>query len=218
MRRAGDVYAYTLGTRPLLDGFDDDWNLPDSVADMRTDGRGLTVRYLTATDDAYLYLFLRVDDRAVIFEDPGTGARPSESGNDHVWLAFTTPDGAVDRLVISTSAPGLQSARRAEHDEFGRRRDVVEPRVQAFWRTNTLGYQVEARLPLAMVGVNLGFEVVDVDERGSVNSRLGTLQSPQLTPTGRVFFEVASAHRDAQAVRTDGRATRRCRCQWLADG
>lgn len=186
---SGDVYAYMLGTRPLLDGFDDDWNLPDSVAGVRTDGRGLTVRYLTAIDDAYLYLFLRVDDRTVIFEDPGTGARPSESSNDHLWLAFTTPDGAVDRLVISTSAPGLQSARRAEHDEFGRRRDVAEPRVQAFWRTNTLGYQVEARLPLAMVGINFGFEVVDVDERGSINSRLGTLQAPQLAPAGRVFFE-----------------------------
>jgi dedicated sortase system histidine kinase len=186
---AGDLYAYTLGTRALIDGFDDDWNLPDSVEAVRNDGRGLSAHYVAATDETYLYLFLRVDDREVVFEDPGTGARPSESSNDHVWLAFVTPDGSIDRLVISTSAPGLQSARRAEHDEYGRRRDVVEPRVQAFWRTNSLGYQVEARVPLAMVRLRFGFEVVDIDERGTVNSRIGTLRPPQLTPVGRVFQE-----------------------------
>src|SRR5882672_6179 len=188
---AGDLYAYTLGTRALLDGFDDEWNLPDSVRGTRNDGRGLNVRYVAATDETYLYLFLRVDDRKVVFEDPGSGARPSEGNGDHVWLAFATPDGSVDRLVIATSAPGLQSARRPERDEFGRRHDNLEPRVQAFWRTNSLGYQVEARVPLAMVGLRFGFEVVDVDERGTVNSRIGTLAGPQLTPSGRVFLESA---------------------------
>jgi dedicated sortase system histidine kinase len=186
---AGDLYAYALVTRALLDGFDDEWSLPDAVETLRSDGRGLDVRYVAATDETYLYLFLRVGDRDVVFEDPGSGARPSESSNDHLWLAFSTPEGAIDRLVISTSAPGLQSARRAEHDEFGRRRDTVEPRVQAFWRTNSLGYQVEARVPLAMVGLRFGFEVVDVDARGVVNSRLGTLEAPQMTPVGRVFVE-----------------------------
>jgi hypothetical protein len=186
---AGDLYAYALGTRALLDGFDDEWNLPDSAETVRNDGRGLSVHYVAATDEAYLYLFLRVDDRNVVFEDPGNGARPSESSNDHVWLAFATPDGSIDRLVISTSAPGLQSARRPGHDEYGRRRDVVEPRVQAFWRTNSLGYQVEARVPLTMVRLRFGFEVVDIDARGAVNSRVGTLQPPQLTPVGRVFQE-----------------------------
>jgi dedicated sortase system histidine kinase len=186
---AGDLYAYSLGARPLIDGFDDEWNLPESVTGLRDDGRGLSVRYVAATDGAYLYLFLRVTDASVIFEDPGTGARPNESGNDHLWLAFAAPDGSIDRLVISTSAPGLQSARRAEHDEFGRRRDVAEPRVQAFWRTSSLGYQVEARLPLTMVGLNFGFQVVDVDERGTINSRVGTLQTFQLTPVGRLFLE-----------------------------
>jgi dedicated sortase system histidine kinase len=186
---AGDLYAYALATRALLDGFDDEWNLPDSVENRRDDGRGLDVRYVAATDEAYLYLFLRVGDRDVVFEDPGGGARPNESSNDHLWLAFTTPEGAIDRLVISSSAPGLQSARRAEYDEFGRRRDVAEPRVQAFWRTNSLGYQVEARVPLTMVGLKFGFEVVDVDARGVINSRVGTLQAPQLTPVGRVFLE-----------------------------
>ena len=185
---AGDFYAYSLGARPLIDGFDDDWNIPDSAQSQRNDGRGLAVRYVAAADDVYLYLFLRVSDAHVIFEDPGTGARPNESGNDHLWLAFTTPDGSIDRLVISTSAPGLQSARRPEHDEFGRRRDVTEPRVQAFWRTNSLGYQVEARIPLVMVGLYFGFEVVDVNERGTINSRIGTLELPQLAPVGRLFL------------------------------
>lgn len=189
---AGDLYAYALGTRALLDGFDDEWNLPESARSVRNDGRGLDVRYVAATDETYLYLFLKVDDRKVVFEDPGTGARPSEGNSDHVWIAFAAPDGAIDRLVISTSAPGLQSARRPEHDEFGRRRDTVEPRVQAFWRTNSLGYQVEARVPLALVGLKFGFEVVDVDERGTVNSRIGTLGGPQLEPIGRVFLESPS--------------------------
>ncbi|MGH8264388.1 MAG: ATP-binding protein [Steroidobacteraceae bacterium] len=186
---AGDLYVYTLGTRALLDGFDDEWSLPDSVRGTRNDGRGLNVRYVAATDETYLYLFLRVDDRKVVFEDPGSGARPSEGNGDHVWLAFATPDGSVDRLVIATSAPGLQSARRPERDEFGRRHDNLEPRVQAFWRTNSLGYQVEARVPLAMVGLRFGFEVVDVDQRGTVNSRVGTVSEPQMNPTGRVFRE-----------------------------
>jgi hypothetical protein len=40
---AGDLYAYAVATRVLLDGFDDEWNLPEAVETRRNDGRGLDV-------------------------------------------------------------------------------------------------------------------------------------------------------------------------------
>ena len=53
--------------------------------------------------------------------------------------------------LLATQAPGLRAPTTDDFD-YGERREVIEPRIQAFWQPVHAGYQLEIRLPRAMVG------------------------------------------------------------------
>lgn len=191
--RAGDLYARRLTTAALLDGFADDWGLaPDGLSRIAAVGAPLSVEYAAAVDEANLYLILVVKDPTPGFEQSNDPAAPLRSRGDHVWLGFDTPDGTSESYLLATQAPGLLSARRPTTSTYGERREVIEPRIQAFWQPVHGGYQVEIRLPQAMVGRHLGFEVVDVGSAADLPARVGTLDPSTHQSTGRVIVPSAT--------------------------
>jgi len=189
---AGDVYAYRLRARPLLDGYADEWGLPaDAYRQVRAAVGPLAADYAAGVDGDYLYLLLRVIDDEVQLETTSDARLEPEARSDHVWLDFVTPQGLRETLLLATSAPGLVSARRTTLSAYGERGERLEPRVQAFWQPERDGYRLEARVPLRMVGARFGFEVVDIAgevARGAEPARAGTLDSATRQAVGRVLI------------------------------
>jgi dedicated sortase system histidine kinase len=185
---AGDVYAYRLRSEPLLDGYGDDWGLPpDALTPLAAPGTALHVDYAAGFDDRNLYLLLVVADVTPRLEQSSTAERAPETRADHAWLAFVAPNGTNELYLLSTSAPGLLSARQPVVSTYGQRREVPEPRIQAYWQTEPHGYRLEIRVPASMVGSQFGFEIVDVpDEAAPV--RIGTLDPTTHAPRGRLLL------------------------------
>ena len=90
--------------------------------------------------------------------------------------------------MLSTSAPGLLSARQPVVSTYGQRREVPEPRIQAYWQPEPHGYRLEIRIPASMVGSQLGFEVVNVTADEAPPIRIGTLDSATHAPRGRLLL------------------------------
>lgn len=197
---AGDVYAYRLRARPLLDGYSDEWGLPDDAySQVRAPVGPLAVDYVAGVDNDYLYLLLRVVDDEVQLENTSDARLEPEARSDHVWLDFSNRQGLRETLLIATSAPGLISARRTTLSSFGERGERLEPRVQAFWQPEHDGYRLEARVPLGMVGSRFGFEVVDIAgsvARGALPARAGTLDAATRQAAGRVLLPSVSLARE----------------------
>ncbi|HKE43544.1 MAG TPA: ATP-binding protein [Steroidobacteraceae bacterium] len=187
--QAGDLYAHQLTTPALLDGFADDWGLgPDGYSHLVAPGATLKVDYAAAVNEANLYLMLVVSDATPSLEQSNDPAAAPQSRGDHVWLAFDTPGGGSELYLLATPAPGLLSARRPAVSTYGERREIVEPRIQAFWQPLHSGYHLEIRLPRSMVGTHLGFEVVDVSTRTQAPVQLGTIDPTTHQPAGRLVI------------------------------
>lgn len=198
---AGDLYAYRLNVRPLLDGYPDDWGLAESAfATLHAAGPPLAARYVAGIDDAYVYLLLEVSDPTVTLEESADPRLEPEQRADHVWIAFETPEGLQQTYVFATSAPGLISARRPTLSTYGQRGEQIEPRIQAYWQPDPAGYRLEARVPISLVGESFGFEVVDISTGGALPARAGTLDATTRQATGRLMRPSAALGRELSAM------------------
>ena len=89
-------------------------------------------------------------------------------------------------IFLATSAPGLIAAQSVLKGEDGTLRVAAEPRIQAFWLQTSVGYHVEARIPLSFVGPHLWVEAID--GRGESRAGVGPTANPE---GGRLFFTTA---------------------------
>jgi dedicated sortase system histidine kinase len=150
------LYGHPLETQPSIDGYFDDWLLPDeSLREMR--GADGPVRFALGLHGQALYFFAEVTDRAVVYAAPGTpGVAGSSSFADRVSLVNSSPPYREEAFVFAAEAPGpivtyLQSA-------YG---FAPEPAVNAWLQDGPRGYRVEARIPLRRVGTHLGVVVAN---------------------------------------------------------
>jgi two-component system, OmpR family, sensor histidine kinase ChvG len=152
------LYAQPLAGEPRVDGGRDDWSLADGTE--RVLGAGL--RLWTGIRGRYVYLFLAAEDRDVVYQRlPG-----QPPYGDRVVL-FTRPDEVGERwLLLATAAPGTfrsQETQPIRFESTGR----YDDRVVSAWEETTVGFSLEIRVPLALVGAALGVAVIDVDHGGA---------------------------------------------------
>jgi dedicated sortase system histidine kinase len=197
----GDLYAYPLRVAPLLDGYPDDWTLPEQAfTELGSPASRLSARYLVGADDTYVYLFLVVRDAVVRLEQGSNPHLPPEDRGDHAWLGFATPSGTHDAVFFATSAPGLISARRTTTSKYGERGEQLEPRIQAYWEPDTSGYRLEVRVPLELVAGRIGFEIVDANTPGGEPNRIGTLEPGSHVAIGRLMRPSSALSRELAAM------------------
>ncbi|MEM7081478.1 MAG: ATP-binding protein [Pseudomonadota bacterium] len=153
-----DVYAHPVSTPITLDGFDDDW--PLDMAQYRTleggettDGT-LRVTFALAANRQNLYLFLRVADDYVIYKDAAKGPV-----HDVIRLVFWDSIERFTHAVIETSAPGVLRA-TLHRDNAG---SIDPTQIQGNWQPTAEGYNVELKIPQALLGPRFGFAVIDGD-------------------------------------------------------
>ena len=150
------LYGHRLGSRPEIDGYLDDWLLDrKSLRTLRgVDGPS---RFVFGIYDEFVYLYVEVSDRNVVYTTAGTAAVDDASRYaDRIGLINTSPPYLDETLVFAAEAPGPIITYR--DTDFG---FAPEPRVRAFWQDVPTGYQLEARLPVSLLGTNLGLVISD---------------------------------------------------------
>lgn len=163
------LYAHTLNRAIFLDGYGDDWGhlLSWSQHFAGPDGPGDdgSFRLVMGVHGSDLFMLLRIADRRIVYPPPPFASRGQ---GDHVEITLDDAAGQRHRYLLSTTAPGWAGAYLADPQGRPMRR---EPRVQAEWQETSEGYNIELRMPLAMLGSGLGITVIDIDEPGSDNQR-----------------------------------------------
>ena len=153
---ADQLYGHRLDTEPLIDGYLNDWSLPpDSLQQMR--GADGPIRFVVGLHGRYLYLYAAVTDNEVVYASPSAIA--IDDGPiyaDRVVLVSANPPMASDTLMFTAEAPGPVIAWLRSSFGFG-----PEPTVQARWQDVAGGYQVEARIPVNLLGTHLGINVIN---------------------------------------------------------
>ena len=165
-----------------IDGYRDDWmtfsELPlsapgtgdGSVPDKGSVRKGMV---LSAVTDDSLLLFVTVSDSQVAYYNPQQAALHH---ND--WLRLVSRS---HEFHIFTSAPGSTQSLRY----FPQRRERVPfPQIEGNWQEHPGGYQVELKIPRALVADGLRIEAIDsLGQQPRVIARSAGEVSPLLVPS-----------------------------------
>ena len=124
-------------------------------------GDPLSFRLMLGESNRSLFAYLRVEDAYAVLRNRDS-LRLDRS--DSLHLAFVNRDGVFERYVI---APYQDEFIYAYHvgsdlDDVGSFQH--EPRIAGSFRKTLEGYEYELRLPLEMLGAQLGLAVYDVDD------------------------------------------------------
>jgi two-component system sensor histidine kinase ChvG len=179
----GDLYVYPLRSQPLLDGYRDDWGIAADPTPLPTT-TGYGARVQAGATERYLYLYIEVDDPH--FDPEPSNVRPERDRFDRVDLTLQRPDGTREFYFFGTNAPGLIAAQSIVNGADGRDHALEESRIQAYWLQTSVGYHLEARIPLSFVGSRLWIEAED--GHGSGKSGVDAVEVPE---GGRLFFTTA---------------------------
>ena len=166
------IVAYKLTHAIALDGRLDEW-LRQGV-ELRALGREhvieqaedtevapITLWHAVGVYDNYVYAAFEVIDDNLVYRDPQS---PRVDQADHVRIGLITPWGELRRYIVSARAAGPVTAVQVPTDAASAARAQMEPRIQGFWQETPSGFNLELRLPRAMVGPRLGFAFADVDD------------------------------------------------------
>ncbi len=150
------LYGHRLETAPLIDGYVNDWPLPpESLRQIR--GADGPIRFVVGLHGRYLYLYAAVTDSEVVYAS--SSAIAVDDGPiyaDRVVLVSANPPMASETLIFAAEAPGPVIAWLRSSFGFG-----PEASVQARWQDVAGGYQVEARIPVNLLGTHLGINVIN---------------------------------------------------------
>ena len=148
------VYAHPLENAPLIDGYVDEWSIPDGalVALRGADG---PIRYVFGQYRQSWYVYIDVTDDAVVYTRQDTLADPDRTA-DHVVIESENSDGERESFLFFAGAPGdIQPTRITDGQRFD------ETRIAAYWAETPTGYRLEARIPQSVAGPRLGLTVIN---------------------------------------------------------
>jgi two-component system sensor histidine kinase ChvG len=174
----GQLYAHPLLSTPLIDGYPDDWTIPDrAMASMRgSDGR---IHYVLGQRQQHWYLYVEVQDASVIYRESGPS---TTSGRSSDFVSVISSDNEGERTVFhfAPEAPGKFTAIRQTGDQ-----EFDETRIEAYWRDTAEGYQLEVRIPRNLTEPRLGVSVFNTENamRAGVSSAsfTGRIPGPVVT-------------------------------------
>jgi dedicated sortase system histidine kinase len=193
---ANAIVAYKLPQPITLDGVLDDW-LRQGV-DLRALGREHVIEqaddaevgpvslwHASGVYDNELYAAFEIIDERIVYRN---AEHPRADTADHVRIGLLTPWGELRRYVLAAEGPGPVAAIQVPTDS-GFAAVQPETRIQGFWKETPSGFNLELRLPRALVGARLGFAFADVDDEQMrrIRSIVGSIG-----PEGRESLGTAS--------------------------
>ncbi|MFT4517906.1 MAG: two-component system sensor histidine kinase ChvG [Halioglobus sp.] len=151
--KRSSVYAHTTQQTVIVDGYGDGWeDIPRTRIGSGTNPR-LAVNYFAQIKGEYLYLLLQVEDKAIVYDNPGLSAEPN---GDRLVLRFWR-NGRRQEYTVTTAAPGSVRARWNGRRERG----LDAGQIRGYWQDAIGGYTLELEVPLAYTGGRLGFYFID---------------------------------------------------------
>jgi len=230
---SNDWYAQTSPYPMFVDGYADDWQelrekafkfpmeaLESNSVPLKPD---LNAAVRVAKREGHLWLFLTVEDDAVVYHTPpllradaGEGELPDQEtrlvNGDSVEILMQMPNGEWQHSLFRPIAPGTLSGLRASSSAndsgFSQTFGQSVPGWEGAWVTESSGYYLELKLPLPDNGAAIGLAVVDVDSVGEARtSWVGSLSpdvmeevasgnaSPNFMAGGLIFHDSASSRK-----------------------
>lgn len=179
------IFLHTLGKRPRIDGYIDDWLLdPAALKIIRgSDGQ---IRMAAGTHDRMVYLYVDVSDRELVYATAETmvlddGPRYA----DRVTLVSSSPPYLEERIVFAAEAPGAIVSYRQDSYGF-----APEPAITAYWQDVPGGYRVEAQIPADMLGTDLGMVVSNTSDDNQRGIRISSYSGRRPPPAVRAASEL----------------------------
>jgi dedicated sortase system histidine kinase len=176
---------HVLGVRPTIDGYYDDWPLGnESLKTIRgVDG---PVRFVLGTFGETVYLYVEVIDRNIVYATSQSVVLDDGSQHaDRVRLISSNPPYLRENIVFAAEAPGRILSFKQSPYGF-----APEPTVTAYWQDIPGGYRVEARIPAALLGTNLGLVVHNTDDNAQPGTRSSSFAGDTPGPMVRVSPEI----------------------------
>ena len=160
------IFLHQLTKYPEIDGYFDDWPLgSDSLRSLR--GPDGPVRFVFGEYGSDVYFYAEVTDRNVVYATTQTiSVDDGPTFADRVSVVSSSPPMSNETFVFTTEAPGQTVSYR--RDRFG---FAPEHAIAAYWQEFAGGYRVEARIPMSLLGSNLGLVVrntPDEDDDGTL--------------------------------------------------
>ena len=153
---ADQLYGHPLDVEPLIDGYFNDWPLPDGALQQIRGADG-PIRFAVGLHGRWVYFYAAVADDDIVYARTGGGAvGDGPDFADRVLLVSARPPMSSESLQFAAEAPGPVIAYL--HGAFG---FAAEPSVEARWQDVPGGYQVEARIPSSLLGTHLGINVIN---------------------------------------------------------
>lgn len=197
VQQGRDLYAHPLSGPIQLDGKLGDWapyrhkslNYGENHQIYKADPDkplAIDFTHMVGKYDGYLYGFFEVTDPSVIYRGKNT---LHIDRNDHLAIATLAPDGKFRRYIVATKKDGWISAFELPEDPSLSTPVTPEVKIQGKWEKTVLGYNVELRIPLDMVGSKLGFEIYDVNDAktGNLDAIVGTSAIDDVDKLGTVL-------------------------------
>jgi len=152
------LYVYPFTQSINIDGYDEDWL---QLKEQFTSYGGDAFSLLLANDAQYLYIYLKVGDKNIVYRNP---RYRSLDASDHVRLEYLDKNNQRHRLVLLTAAQGRVSVYEVKQNWRDWQSGKHVNAVYGVWRETASGYDVEIRLPENWLEPNrrLSLSVVDV--------------------------------------------------------
>ncbi|WP_025819646.1 proteobacterial dedicated sortase system histidine kinase [Shewanella marina] len=200
-----DLYAYKLHNPIRLDGKLNDWQeyrplfwfydkqYLQQQDEQHTDA-DLSFSHMVGKYDKYLYAAFEVNDQDLVYRPKNS---LSITGNDHLRIAMKSPTGALTSYLIATSQEGWINA-------FEESSLTPFAPIQGYFKQTEQGYNIELRIPLAMLGNKLGFAIIDKDNQSKQLTTISTSNLKTLNELGSVLLPSPEIERIVKGMRHSG--------------
>ena len=164
----GDLFAPLLVTRPLLDGFADEWPQPARAVpgfDNASPGaEGAEPKVRIGVHGRSMHMYIEVVTPSVHYEIPTPDDSPPAAGADRVIVLLHDEFGHERAWSISAIAPGPLLVRVCEVGAPWKPSADEVPYVEGRWRETGKGYAIELRAPLNLFGTQLAVQALDAKD------------------------------------------------------
>ena len=194
-RRSEDLYVYPIfSPLSLVDGSLVDWGeyqqyeveygrqdyLRTTLNPARfyREDNSVQFKSMVGEFDGFLYAYFKVTDEHVVYRDEDA---LTVHRSDFLQVSMLSTEGDVlNRYVIAPYAPDTIYPYRVQDDYT---EPAYEERIVGQWYETELGYTVELRIPMEVLGERLGFAVFDVDD--PVNREISTVVATYQVDDGK---------------------------------
>jgi len=205
-----DLYAHDIKSLLRVDGELNDWKIAFTKSivyahaqtifqnDKNSDNP-ISFRHMLATQDKYLYGYLQVTDKHPIYRSKGSRFF---NRNDHLIIAFSTPNNKLQRYIISVKKPGWFNAYPLINESTKNTKDFPhylidesvqtrqrDKRIQGYWKKTNEGYNIEFRFPIDLIGDKLGIALHTTSnkETGVIDNIIATSNTENLQKLGTIL-------------------------------